>query len=225
MPRLVKPALMPSEILLLFWAKIGVDSPYLMFSLAGLATGASSPALKRLEKAGLLISQEGPRNGLSYTVTTEGDALLKLALEAGPAVYGLRKMGSRYQSLHRAIFFAWVMGKPGDALASIDVAENDIRWEAGRAQSDAGKYRNILERPNIKSQSATEKARADYLSAAYRMIKAVADAAEFTSQLIALESLRKLVGELPPPPDIFLQSQPSPVSKKEATDTGRKRAH
>jgi DNA-binding PadR family transcriptional regulator len=215
-----KPTLMPSEILLLFWVKIGVDSPYLIFSLAGLPTGATSPALKRLELLGLLKSVKGPRQyGLSYTVTAEGDALLKLSLEAGPDVYGRRKIGSRYQSLQRAIFFAWAIGKPDEALASIESAEKEIRWQAGRAESEASHYRDRL---RSDFQRRNEKERADYVSA-FRMIVAIADAAELTSQLNALGPLRKLVGELPPPPDLFLQRQPSPPSKKEAVDKGGKR--
>lgn len=223
MPSLMKPELMPSEIFLLFWTKIGMGTPYTMFSLAGVPIGASSPALKRLEKAGLLTSEEGPRNRLVYTVTAEGEALLRSSLEAGPEVYGRRLMGSRYQSLHRAIFFAWAKGKPDEAGAAIDSAEKEIRWQAGRAQSDADKYRNILEGSNLGAQSMTSSGHAEYLAAAFRMIEAVADGAELASQVNALASLRKLVEELPTPPETFLQNPSPSESRQETAAAGRKR--
>jgi DNA-binding PadR family transcriptional regulator len=213
---------MPSEIVLLFWVKTGMGTPYAMFNLAGLAIGGSSPALKRLERAGLLTSEEGPRNRMLYSVTADGEARLRAALEAGPEVYGRQLMGSRYQSLHRAIFFAWVKGKPSEALAAIDSAEQEINWQAGRARSDADRHRHILGRINVQSVFVSDDTRAEYLAAAFRMIEAVAHSAELACQVNALPFLRKLVEELPAPPETFLQSQLS-SEPGQGAEMGRKR--
>ena len=224
MPNISKVSLLPSEIVLLFLVKIGIGTPYMMFSLAGVPIGASSPALKRLEeRLGLLNSEEGPRNGKLYALTTRGEELLSAALQAGPEVYAKKHMGSRYMSLHRAIFFAWITGKRDEAIAAIDSAEKEIKLMADQAKLDAQKFRNIVKGSDRESTTPKNTSDPEFLAAVFRMIQAVADGSEFTGQVTALPILRKLVDELPHPPNIFLQRQPSPPSKKDAADKGRKR--
>ncbi len=224
MPHTSKMSLLPSEIVLLFLVKVGIGTPYMMFSLAGVPIGASSPALKRLEeRLGLLSSEEGSRSSRLYSLTTRGEELLNAALRAGPDVYAKKHIGSRYLSLHRAIFFAWITGKRDEAFAAIDSAEKEIKLMAEQAELDAQRFRNIMRDFDWMSTTPKNTSAPEYLAAVFRMIQAVADGSEFTGQVTALPVLRKLVKELPHPPDTFLLRQPSPVSRKEPADKGGKR--
>jgi DNA-binding PadR family transcriptional regulator len=225
MPNISKISLLPSEIVLLFLVKVGIGTPYMMFNLAGVPIGASSPALKRLEdRLGLLNSEEeGSRNSRHYSLTTRGEELLNAALRAGPEVYAKKHIGSRYMSLHRAIFFAWITGRRDEAFAAIDSAEKEIKLMVEQAELNAQKFRNIMKNFDWMSTTPKNTSEPEFLAAVFRMIQAVADGSEFTGQVTALPNLRKLVKELPHPPSIFLQHQPSPVFKREAADKGGKR--
>src|ERR1035441_2088409 len=75
--------LSPLQIQLLVFVKLGLATPYDLITQAGLSVGLTSPALKRLEEAGLLASTPGSRRSMRYALTEKGEKQLKGALETG----------------------------------------------------------------------------------------------------------------------------------------------
>lgn len=81
----------PLQIFLLAMVKAGLKSPYDLLMKAGLGAGLTSPALKRLEAAGLLHGTPGPRNRTRYAITRDGVEVLRRSLERGSEVLVLRE--------------------------------------------------------------------------------------------------------------------------------------
>jgi DNA-binding PadR family transcriptional regulator len=202
-------ALMPIEIFLLFCAKTGMVTPYAILSRTGVAVGASSPALRRLEQEGLLTSEPGPRNKSSYHLTAKGEAGLRNALNGGLKVYGRPTPRGIYESLHRILFFAWIKGMPNEAYEAISQAEENLKRKLMRANVEAAECRRILSRSKIDFIAQHNPDSVEFLSAGYRLIGAEAEAAEAKMLIVALGDLQKLVGELPPCPSIYLNDLPS----------------
>ncbi len=98
----------PLQVLLLALIKYGHSTPYDLKSLAGMSVGLTLGPLKRLQEAGLLSCESGPRNKLQYTLTQRGDDELRAALETGKKQdWWLGKFGI-FESVPRAILLAWL---------------------------------------------------------------------------------------------------------------------
>lgn len=185
-----------------------MNTPYAILTETGVGVGASSPALKRLEKSGLLTSTPGPRNRLSYAITEKGDSSLRNALQAGVKAYGRVAARGVYDTLHRVIFFAWIKGSLDEAHEALDKAEGDLTRKTEKTERELQEYRKLITSSEVGASPQVQYAAPEYLTAVYRFIEAAADAAEAKLQVEALGSLRQLIDQLPATPRTFLQDSP-----------------
>jgi DNA-binding PadR family transcriptional regulator len=202
----MKSELMPLELFVLLCTKIGITTPYQFMTEAGVGVGASSPTLKRLKQKGLLASSIGPRNRVSYSITVEGETLLRSTLQAGPDAYGQPTARGIYDSLHRVIFFAWIKGRPDEARGVLASAAIALMKRVIRMEREAWEYRTSwtqvfdqLKRREFRGRAPGSRE----LIAVYRYLESVSDAAEAKLQVEALGKLSQLIDELPASPPIF----------------------
>ena len=99
----------PLQVFLLVLVEFGLTTPYDLLSKVGLASGLTSPALKRMNEAGLLTSTPGPRNRLRYALTEYGTAILRNSLHPNAADYWQFVTADIYESLPRGIILAWLV--------------------------------------------------------------------------------------------------------------------
>lgn len=192
------------EIFLLFCAKIGLGTTYLIMSQTGVGSGAATARLKDLEHKGLLTSSPGPRRQVFFSITEEGEMLLLDALERKPIDWASAAHGT-YDGLPRVIFFSWLRGRLNEAQAALDLTESSLGRKAEDADREAERCREILNPPKNAKSAKQENASPEYLAAAYRLIVALASSADAKRKVEALGALRRLMDELPPAPKTFLQ--------------------
>ena len=197
------PSLSLLEIFILFCAKIGLGTSYLIMSQMGVGAGATVDRLKDLEHKGLLTSSLGPRRQVFFSLTEAGELLLLDALERSPidsvtAAHGI------YGGLPRIVFFSWLRGRLNEARAALNFTESGLGRKAEDADREAERCREILNPPKDVIPAKQESASPEYLAAAYRLIAALASSADAKRKLEALGTLRQLIDELPPEPRTFL---------------------
>ena len=191
------------EIFLLFCAKIGLGTTYLIMSQTGVGSGAATDRLKELEYKGLLTSSSGPRRQVFFSLTEEGETLLLDVLERKPIDWVSAAHGT-YDGLPRVIFFSWLRGRLNEARAALDLTESSLGRKAEDADREAERCREILNQPKDGKPDKKECASPEYLAAAYRLIAAIASSADAKRKLEAVGTLRRLIDELPPEPRTFL---------------------
>jgi DNA-binding MarR family transcriptional regulator len=166
------------EVLLLVFVKFGVTTPYDLLSQGGMSVGLTSPALKRMEQAGLLTSTPGPRKRTRYAMTERGDAALRASLNSGRKnCWGLGRFGI-FESVPRTILLAWVHSGLEDALDCVDRAAKELRIEGQKREREAEELRNSvlsMDADLFKDESVSD--RGIRILTVYRWIKAASDAA------------------------------------------------
>jgi len=140
---------------------------------------------------------------MQFVMTEEGDKQLKAALDRGPRQYWTQRHGT-FDSLHRAIFLAWVASRPEDAKGCIAEAVEILRRKAGRNELDVGDLRKTAFR--LRDEMLNNEELADdsiLITTVYRWIGAEMDAVEYKLQAETLHVLDTLVADLPPAPKIW----------------------
>jgi DNA-binding PadR family transcriptional regulator len=203
---------------LLFCAKTGMGTPYSILNQMGVGVGASSPALKRLESQGFVSATPGPRNRVLYELTEKGEEVLREAINAGPSSYGRPTSRGIYEAMYRVIFFAWLKGDKKEAQSALDMARETLQRKSRRAEAGVKESREFLasEAFQLMRKENGEYASPEYLGTVYKLILAVGAEAEARLQIAALDSLRKLVDELPPRPKTFLRGDVSVARRKQS---------
>jgi DNA-binding PadR family transcriptional regulator len=189
----------PLQVFLLVLVEFGLGTPYDLLSKAGLGAGLTSPALKRLEEAGLLTSTPGPRKRIRYAITQKGKDTLRQNLEAGPPRFWRQGQTDVFESLPRGIILAWLHSGIEEARLGLLVAASDLSVLTRRRQREAEEWRASMIRlqAEIIDQSPTA-AKGVLIATAYQWIKAECDAALFQRQAEAIGEINKLLAELPP---------------------------
>lgn len=198
------------EIFLLVLVKSGFLTTYDLLSQIGLGVGASSPALKRMEKQGLLTCTLGPRNRMQFAMTADGEKQLKAAIEGGPMRYWRRGRRDSFDSLHRAIFLAWIDSSPEDARFCVDQTYRDLGDRAEREMRKAAEFRKSalrLRDDMMKGTVSPDNGR--LIASVYCWIEATMDTAQYRLQAEALKDLDTLIADLPPPPKIWTEDSGS----------------
>ncbi len=98
----------PLQTFLMVLVEFGLATPYDLLSQVGLGPGLTSPSLKRLERAGLLVSTPGPRNRLRYGITAKGAYVLRESLGPDAANYWKAGQSDIFESLPRGVILAWL---------------------------------------------------------------------------------------------------------------------
>jgi DNA-binding PadR family transcriptional regulator len=193
----------PLQIVLLVFVKFGLTTPYDLLSKAGMGVGMTSPALKRLEEAGLLTCTPGPRNRMRYALTDKGADELKESLEAGPARY-LRHGGSAtFAYLPRAIILAWVYSGVEAALRLVSLAQEELRFLGEKKEREAVDLRNSMLR--LQADLSKDDPAADkgiLIATTYRWIEAESEVVLFKLQAEAIRTIAPLIAGLPPAPQV-----------------------
>jgi DNA-binding PadR family transcriptional regulator len=207
------------EVLLLVLVKAEFATPYDLLTRLGIGVGTSSPALKRLAKAGLLTITSGPRNRMRFAITEEGEKRLKNALNQGPPRYWKHGDRDTFDSLRRLILLAWIDHSLPGAVYCVNQAKIELEElfdrRIRRAVHLRGKVLQSREIP-IKGEQVLDDARLiAYVSG---WIEATFDALQFESQINALTRVLGLIGELPTPPQIWPNLAGSAESPQEHTD-------
>jgi DNA-binding PadR family transcriptional regulator len=191
------------QVLLLVFVKFGLTTPYDLISQAGMSVGLTSPALKRMEEAGLITGTLGPRKRIQYALTSDGEKYLKKSLGAGPPYTWLLGSFDIFDSAPRAILLAWAVSGLQEAERCIDQVQEELRFQAQQQQQDADKLQgNMLRQANLfEADPAAEKG--ILVATAYQWIKAVSDAALIKLQADAIGNLALKLSDLPPSPQIL----------------------
>jgi len=191
------------EIFLLFCAKIGLGTTYLISTQTGMGTGANGDVLRKMEKKGLLTFSTGPRGQIFFSLTKEGEMLLLDALDRMPIDWKNATSGV-YEGLPRVIFFSWMRGQLDDARSAVEFVEERLMKKARNADFVVEEERKTLNRPQNANPANQKDASPEYLTAVFRFIGAVSQAALLRQKVVALGELRQLIEELPPTPKTFL---------------------
>jgi DNA-binding PadR family transcriptional regulator len=194
----------PLEIFLMLFVKLGLTTPYDLVSRIDVGVGASRPALRRLEESKFVTLTLGPRNRMQFALTDVGEKQLRKALDVGSKQYWRHGRRDTFDSLRRAMLLAWASSRPEEAYRCIDQAREDLRVLAGRNELAAVDLRRAALRLRDKMLKNQEPMDESLLTTTvYQWIGAEMDAAEFKLQAETLHVLDRLVGELPPAPEIW----------------------
>lgn len=189
----------PLQIFLLVFVEFGLATPYELMSKAGLGPGMTSPALKRLQEAGLLTSKPGPRNRVRYAITKKGANRLRESLKPGMANYWQLGQMDVFESLPRGIILAWLHAGVDEAHQGIARGTEIVSVIARRRQRNAEELRESMHRLQSEIVKDNHSATKGMLIAtAYQWIKAECDAALYRLQAEAIGQIDKLLAELPP---------------------------
>jgi DNA-binding PadR family transcriptional regulator len=193
----------PLQIFLLAMVKAGLKSPYDLLMKAGLGAGLTSPALKRLEAAGLLHGTPGPRNRMRYAITRDGLRVLRGSLEEGQK-YWCSGKADIFDSLPRAVVLAWLHGGVEEASRGVAQAANKLLQESQSREREAETAHDRLKqelRTDLGNGDVTPDA-GTLIPAIYRWIKAESDAKLYRLQAEAVQGLAPLIKDLPSAPNI-----------------------
>jgi DNA-binding MarR family transcriptional regulator len=186
------------EVLLLVLMKEGLTSPYELMSRAGMSAGLTSPALRRLESAGCVIRNPGPRNASRYTITGDGEMQLRTALEYSRVHDWLPETGSLFESGPRSILTAWLFAGKDEALGCVDRATSELRTRSRRKVREA---EDLLETMGqLRNRVAATKSADDrgiLVAMSYRWLKATMDADLLEMQANVMAKIDMLVVKLP----------------------------
>ena len=189
----------PLQIFLLVLVELGLATPYDLLSKAGLGPGLTSPALKRLQGAGLLTSTAGPRNRVRYAITEKGADQLRESLKPGMANYWQLGQTDIFESLPRGIILAWLHGGVDEAHQGTARGTEMVSIVARRRERDAEELResmNRLQSGIVKDNHPATKGM--LIGTVYQWIKAECDAALYRLQAEAIGKIDQLLVELPP---------------------------
>lgn len=193
----------PLQTFLLVLVEFGLATPYDLLSKAGLGPGLTSPSLKRLEKAGLLISTPGPRNRLRYAVTDLGAHLLRDSLRPGEPNYWKTGKADIFESLPRGIILAWLHSGIDEARQGVARAAENLLVLTRRKQREAEELRGYMRHLQAGIAKADPSAdQGELVATAYQWIKAESDATLFRLQVESLEHINQLLADLPPAPEL-----------------------
>lgn len=204
-----KHQLMPLELFILFCAKLGLETSYSIQTATGVSVGASSPTLKRLAARGYLLSTAGPRNRQAYRLTRQGEAALRSGIKAGPSVYGRRTARGFYEALPRVLFFSWVKGELDEGRAFLDSVKLSLSAQSRVAKATAEGCVELLK--TQEKDDARERKRlssSNYATAAFKLISSYIESADAEMHVGMLESLAKLMDDLPPSPTMVFSEVP-----------------
>lgn len=193
----------PLQAFLLVLVEFGLATPYDMLTKVGLGVGLTSPALKRLNDAGLLTSTPGPRKRISYAITEHGKAVLRDNLAAGPPPFWQQGQTDIFESLPRGIILAWLNSGADEARLGVSGAAYNLSVLTRKRQRDAEELRDSMVRlqAGILPQSPVA-AKGLMIATAYQWLKAECDAALFRLQAEAIGEIDKLLVDLPPSPQL-----------------------
>lgn len=200
MPKSSAP-LSPLDVLLLVFLQSGLATPYDLLKEVGIGVGTSIPALRRLEEQGILIVTAGPRDRMQFSITREGKAQLKKAIEDGSERYWRHGGRDTFDNLRRAVFLNWATASSAEAERCFSQASQDLLDLAGKRMQEADRFKKLIRRrlDEAKERGNSVDPRV-LLPTVYRWISAEMDARLFEAQVGALESLGGLVDSLPAAP-------------------------
>ena len=191
------------QVQLLVFVKFGLATPYDLMSQAGMSVGLTSPALKRLEEAGLLTCTLGARKSMRYAITEKGDELLGIALKSGRPTHWRLGRYESFESAPRAILLAWASFGMEEASRCVDQASEELRFQAQQKEGDAEQLRLAMHRlESTLFQENADANKGELMATAYRWMKAASDAALLRLQVEAMKAFGPLLQELPPTPKI-----------------------
>jgi DNA-binding PadR family transcriptional regulator len=192
------------EVLLLLFAKFGLSTPYELMSEAGMSVGLTSPALKQMEKEGLLTcSSPGPRNRTVYSITEKGEEKLEMSLSSDLSRQWRLSKFDTFESAPRAIFLAWANSGVNDALRCVGRATEELENQGRKKQQEADELRDSMLQQNLdltKGEPGFEKG--VLIATAYKWMKVSSDAALLKLQAEAISKMAPLLSDLPQAPQI-----------------------
>lgn len=188
----------PLQVFLLVLVEFGIDTPYELLTKAGLGSGLTSPALKRLKDTGFLTSTPGPRNRVQYAITEKGKESVKDHLNAGPEPFWQQGPSDVFESLPRGIILVWLHGGPDAARSEVGVAVYKLSNLSNKREREAEELRGALSRLKgaILAQEA-DAAKGVLIATTYQWLKAESEAKLFRLQAAATGELGKLLTDLP----------------------------
>jgi DNA-binding PadR family transcriptional regulator len=192
-------ALNSLQVLLLVFVKFGLTTPYDLMSHAGMSVGLTSPALKRLEQAGLLTFTPGPRKRMRYAITEKGEDKLQVVLESGRKDnWGLGQFDV-FESVPRAILLAWVYSGSEDARRCVDwaAAELKAQWQKKEGRADE-LHSSMVHLQGDLFNDAFVPDKDVLIATAYQWMKTASDAALLKMQAEVMVKMTSLLSELPP---------------------------
>jgi DNA-binding PadR family transcriptional regulator len=193
----------PLQTFLLVLVEFGLTTPYDLLSRAGLGPGLTSPSLKRLERAGLLVSTPGPRNRLRYGVTEMGAYLLRESLRPDEPNYWKAGKADVFESLPRGIILAWLHSGADEARRGISRAAENLLAVARKREREAEELRGSMLHMQARIAKADPGAdKGELIATAYQWIKAESDATLSRLQAESLEHFYGLLADLPPAPQL-----------------------
>ena len=193
----------PLQVLLLALVKYGHSTPYDLKSLAGMSVGLTLGPLRRLEEAGLLNCEVGPRKKLQYTLTQKGDDELCAALEAGKKQDWWLGTFGVFESVPRAVVLAWLSSDLENAPRRLGRAAEELLDEASSKEREAEDLRRKMERIKPlfpEDERLEEKGR--LIATTYQWMKTVMDAALLKAQAELVRTLTPVLLDLPPAPPL-----------------------
>ncbi len=193
----------PLQIFLLVLVKFGLSTPYDLLSKAGLGPGLTSPALKRLEEAGLLTSTPGPRKRLRYAITEEGRSRLDWNLKSRKTSYWRLGQLDAYESLPRGMILAWLHAGIEEAERGAERAcENLANLSLKRRLEADELHRSMLRLQFGILKNDPDADEGTLIATTYQWVKALCDAEMFKGQALAVEVIIKALADFPPAPQM-----------------------
>jgi DNA-binding PadR family transcriptional regulator len=193
----------PLQVLLSVFVKFGLTTPYDLISQAGMSVGLTSPALRRMEEAGLVTGTLGPRKRMQYGLTEKGEDELRKSLCSGRPYSSLLGSYDTFESAPRAILLAWATSGLDEALNCVDQVQEELRFQAQQQKKEADKLKGyMLRQANLfPGDPAADKGM--LIATAYRWIKATSDAELLKLQAEAMGTIVPRLSELPTSPQIL----------------------
>lgn len=194
----------PLQVLLMVFVKFGLSTPYDLITQVGLSVGLTSPALKRMEEAGLLASTPGGRKSMRFALTDKGEEELGRSLKSSkPSHWRLGRFDT-FESAPRAILLAWAAAGLDEAVRCVEQAAEELRFQEQKKAEEAKLLRFSLDRlrPGLfPDDPAADKG--TIIATAYRWLKAVSDAELLKLQAEAIMKIAPLLSALPEVPPIL----------------------
>lgn len=154
-------------------------------------------------------------------MTKQGEAALRRGIKAGPSVYGRRTARGFYEALPRVLFFSWVKGELDEGRAFLQSVRLSLSAKSRMAKATAEGCVELLKSPE--KEVARERKRlssSDYSTATFKLISSYIESADADMRVGMLESLAKLIDELPPSPTLTLSDTPDEELPTEESHAG-----